>query len=534
MRRLSKAFLIAALMVTACTATYDDSAIRKDITDLRKRMEEVEKRLDGINADISSLRQLVTALESGKQLLSVNEVTADGETFWELVFSDGKTITIHNGKDGADGKDGANGKDGKDGADGADGKDGEDGKDGADGHSPVIGVKQFTDGLWYWTLDGEWLLDGNGNKVRATGVDGQDGKDGKDGADGITPQLKIEDGFWWVSYDNGSSWTKLYEYSSTPVATGPVEDIDTTSSSQYVIVRLTGGETINIPRYVQLSIAFGKEEIVVVTPGSSIEIPYTLTGGTDSNVVKAFGQGGWIAGVTPADAHSGVITVTAPETIVSCEIIVLANDGAGYTALASLDCVKGEIRFAEESAHVAAAGGSVEIPLETNVEAFTVETDAPWIHYVETKAFTAKTVTLSVDANTGEERFASVLFKQGATLISSVILFQDAKGLPQAFGVWTPADEPVYAYNPAVAQMNLYEAAGQFWFRFVEPATLMVREIGPIPSEPVLGGVFNATFAKIQAGVTLSSDEMEFTVRYIGQEKLILSSVDGNFFVIRF
>ena len=318
------------------------------------------------------------------------------------------------------------------------------------------------------------------------------------------------------------------------MASGPVEDIDTTSSSKYVIVRLTGGETINIPRYVQLSIAFNEQEIVVVTPGASIQIPYTLTGGSDSNVVKAFGQGGWIAGVTPADAHSGVITVTAPEKIVSCEIIVLASDGAGYTALASIDCVKGEIRFAEESARAAAEGGSVEIPFETNVEAFTVETDAPWIHYVETKAFAAKTVTLTVDANTGEERYASVLFKQGATLISSVILFQDAKALPQAFGVWTSTDEPVYAYNPAAAQMNLYEAAGEFWFRFVEPATLMVREIGPIPSEAVPGGVFTATFATIQAGVTLSSEELEFTVRYLGQEKLILSTADGLFFVIRF
>jgi uncharacterized repeat protein (TIGR02543 family) len=97
----------------------------------------------------------------------------------------------------------------------------------------VIGVAQDTDGVYYWTLNGEWLLDDNGNKLPvsgkdgqngtngsngqdgADGKDGQDGEDGKDGADGqdgkdgITPQLKIEEGYWYISYDNGATWTQL-------------------------------------------------------------------------------------------------------------------------------------------------------------------------------------------------------------------------------------------------------------------------------------------------------------------------------------
>jgi uncharacterized protein (TIGR02145 family) len=78
--------------------------------------------------------------------------------------------------------------------------------------------------VYYWTLNGEWLLDDNGNKLPVSGKDGQngtngsngqDGEDGKDGADGqdgkdgITPQLKIEDGYWYISYDNGATWTQL-------------------------------------------------------------------------------------------------------------------------------------------------------------------------------------------------------------------------------------------------------------------------------------------------------------------------------------
>ena len=56
-------------------------------------------------------------------------------------------------------------------------------------------MKKDTDGIYYWTLDGEWLTDEKGNKVKAQGTDGKDGVDGEDGTngkDGITPQLKIE------------------------------------------------------------------------------------------------------------------------------------------------------------------------------------------------------------------------------------------------------------------------------------------------------------------------------------------------------
>ena len=58
------------------------------------------------------------------------------------------------------------------------------GADGQDGYTPVIGVRMDTDGIYYWTLDGEWLLDDQGNKMRVTGENGKDGADGEDGKDG--------------------------------------------------------------------------------------------------------------------------------------------------------------------------------------------------------------------------------------------------------------------------------------------------------------------------------------------------------------
>ncbi|MDD2595740.1 MAG: hypothetical protein PHD11_08010, partial [Bacteroidales bacterium] len=65
-------------------------------------------------------------------------------------------------------------------ATGATGAAGKDGKDGKDGSSPVVSVKLFTDGNYYWTINGEWLIV-DGNFVPATGPQGQRGATGPKG-----------------------------------------------------------------------------------------------------------------------------------------------------------------------------------------------------------------------------------------------------------------------------------------------------------------------------------------------------------------
>ena len=74
--------------------------------------------------------------------------------------------------------------------------------------SADIGVKEGEDGILYWTIDGEFLLN-NGEKVQAVGINGKDGINGEDGENGITPQFKIENNYWLVSYNNGTSWEQL-------------------------------------------------------------------------------------------------------------------------------------------------------------------------------------------------------------------------------------------------------------------------------------------------------------------------------------
>ena len=219
------------LSITLCVFSACHNDIWDAIDGLDSRVTKLEELCKEMNTNITSLQTIVDVLQSNDFITSIVEIKKDGKVVgYTITFGKHDPITIYHGqdgKDGADGKDGQDGTNGKDGQDGADGKDGQNGADGKDGSTPVIGVAQDTDGVYYWTLNGEWLLDDNGNKLPVSGKDGQngsngsngqdgaDGKDGKDGADGqdgkdgITPQLKIEDGYWFISYNNGATWTQL-------------------------------------------------------------------------------------------------------------------------------------------------------------------------------------------------------------------------------------------------------------------------------------------------------------------------------------
>ena len=203
------------LTLTVCFFTACHKDIWAELENLDQRVTKLEELCKEMNTNITSLQTIVSVLQSNDFITGIVEIKKNGEVIgYTITFGKHDPITIYHGQDG---KDGADGKDGQDGS----------------ANAPVIGVAQDTDGVYYWTLNGEWLLDDNGNKLPVSGKDGQngtngsngqdgtdgrdgqdgkdgaDGKDGQDGKDGITPQLKIEDGYWYISYDNGATWTQL-------------------------------------------------------------------------------------------------------------------------------------------------------------------------------------------------------------------------------------------------------------------------------------------------------------------------------------
>lgn len=190
--KLHYIIMLFCLIVSAgCSDDYDDSKLWDSINGLENRVAKLEELCKQMNTNISSLQEIVTALQKNESIKSVATLP-DGSGYL-ITFSSGKTITIYHGNNGEDGKDGYNG---------------------TDGVTPTISVRKDTDGIYYWTVNNDWLLV-DGKKVKAEGTDGIDGEPGKDGEDGtngkdgITPQFKITDGYWYISYDNELSWTKL-------------------------------------------------------------------------------------------------------------------------------------------------------------------------------------------------------------------------------------------------------------------------------------------------------------------------------------
>lgn len=186
MKELSIMFAIAVLLCVGCGEKYDDSMLNSRVDNLENRVAKLEEFCKQMNTNISSLQTIITALQNNDYVTGVTPVTDNsGIIGYTITFTKSSAITIYHGQNGQNGKDGI------------------DGADGQDGHTPIIGARQDTDGVYYWTLDGNWLLDNSGNKIKAEGRDGKDGtngqsgKDGIDGKDGITPRMKIEDGYWY-------------------------------------------------------------------------------------------------------------------------------------------------------------------------------------------------------------------------------------------------------------------------------------------------------------------------------------------------
>ena len=185
MKKLS--LLLLTLTVCFFTACHKD--IWAELENLDQRVTKLEELCKEMNTNITSLQTIVDVLQSNDFITSIVEIKKDGKVVgYTITFGKHDPITIYHGQNG---KDGQNGQDGQNGA------------DGKDGITPVIGVAQDTDGVYYWTLNGEWLLDDNGNKLPVSG------KNGQNGSNGTMPQLKIEEGYWYVSYDNGVTWTQL-------------------------------------------------------------------------------------------------------------------------------------------------------------------------------------------------------------------------------------------------------------------------------------------------------------------------------------
>ena len=280
---LAFAALFAVVALTSCK--YDDDDLWNSVHGLENRVAKLEELCKQMNTNISSLQTIVTALQNNVYVTGTTPLMKDGkEIGYTITFSKGNPITIYHGKDGQDGEDGI---------------------------TPTISVKKDTDGVYYWTLNGEFIVVDDG-KIQA------EGKDGTNGTNGTTPQFKIENDYWFVSYDNGTNWTQLGK------ATGEdgvgsdsmFSGVDYETSTDYIIFTLSNGTQIKLPTW------------------SAFEALQRLCNETNTNlsalqtIVTALQNNDYITSVDPLTENGKVVGYTIKFAKSNPIVIYNGKDGA--------------------------------------------------------------------------------------------------------------------------------------------------------------------------------------------------------------
>ncbi len=375
--------LFATILLLGCSDAYDDSTLVGRVDDLENRVERLEELCGQLNSNIESLQTIVDALQKRDYVTAVEPIKQDGEVVgYTISFANNDDISIYNGKDG---------------------KDGEDGKDGAageDGYTPQIGVRADSDGIYYWTLDGEWLLDDAGNKIKAVGTDGKDG---------ITPQLKIEDGNWYILYNEAKGWELLGK------ATG--EDGDSFFSEvredeKMVYFHLADGSVIELPKAVELSITFKEDDIDVMQPYSNRVIHFTVNSSIDDVLVEVVGSSSARAMVSMWDAATkeGEIYIEVDEIDSFSKVIVFVSNGERVIMhTIAIETYQMEVQEGS-SQFTLTDGGEMDLYFVSNAKPYVELWGCDWltVEQTQTRSLEPFRIVLQAQPNTGEYRVATV------------------------------------------------------------------------------------------------------------------------------
>ena len=378
----------------ASMSCYDDSELWETVEDLDGRVQTLEDLCTKLNSNLTALSTLVQSMEKGDYVVSVSPLKEGSvEVGYRIVFKENGPVDIYHGQDGADGKDGQDGTDGKD------GQNGTDGENGADGKTPEFGPKKDVDELYYWAVDGEFVMDAEGKKIPLVTV-------------GATPQLKIEEETWFVSYDDGNEWEELG--AAVSVGIKEIEEVD-----GELVITMADGSQIAVPLGSPMKVVLGEFDAATLQYGNDLVIPYTIEGVEGEAVVFLLKEGeGFVVELVEETATSGKVTVSqqeAAETEKKLKVGIFAVGEDGTTVSQAVRLVSGVFYSVEgnkETYDVEAAGGKVEFTVATNA-AFDVKTGAEWITYAQTKAVEEKVLSFDVAANEGEAREAAVEIVSG-------------------------------------------------------------------------------------------------------------------------
>ncbi len=373
---------VAALLFTAVSCSYDDTEIKSKVDELDGRVTKLEEAVNSINTNVGSLMTIVNALEKEVKIDKV--VALEDGSGHIIMFTDGSSITVTNGRDGNDGE------------------------------TPVISVGKDTDGLYYWKVNGDWLLD-DGKKIPATSKT-------------EIPQIRVNEttGNFELSFD-GENWQDIGSAGGAGIFKDVIDGEDE------VIFILSGDkEPIVIPKAQKFALSVESTSIPVDVPGSTIFVSFTVVYPDSGTTVDAIATGGvkieQFMSQTIGDEIKGQVSITLPETLTDdTKLFLFAVNSKGTPSMRILSFEQGEISVTVNGElNLPATGGEITLFVQTNYN-YSIETP-DWITSsikVLTKAVRDESITLAIAENKdATERRATISFVDGMTVRYSLTVTQ--------------------------------------------------------------------------------------------------------------
>ena len=153
-----KKFAVIIITLLSAISCTDLDEVWAELRDHEERIQRLEALCNKLNSNVEAIQTILTALEQNDYVTDIVKVMEDGvEVGYSITFAKGGTVTIYHGSDGADGA------------------------------APKVSIRKAQDGEYYWTADGEWMTDENGEMIPAVVADDPNGEY-------ITPQFRVADG----------------------------------------------------------------------------------------------------------------------------------------------------------------------------------------------------------------------------------------------------------------------------------------------------------------------------------------------------
>lgn len=381
---------IGLIGFTLALPSCKEDVTTEELTASFDRLEERIEALEAVQEQVENLAKLLNA--SAKNYL-IRSAATDENGNMRVVFADGTKAVFKNGDAG---------------------------------YTPSVGVKPGDDGLLYWAIDGEFMLDAENQKVSVQPV-------------AELPQFRFENNVWEYSFD-GQSWTRVEggDFSANKVSY--TEDKD---SYTFTI----GGQSgIRVGKYRPLEVLFISEvnnnngtQFLVSDEAESVTLNYTILGMEDvaSHLVMALASNGLTAAI---DKENQTITVSKGTTGTwsDSELTVILGDGGQRTIVRKLQLVSSlsgdnnqlspsSNQENELSVASKATQQIISVTSDFLVHDVKATSDADWVtinagSQIKSRAASEYKLILDVAKNnTTQERTATVTVTAGDKVISFTI-----------------------------------------------------------------------------------------------------------------